>query len=130
MPITFQVGAVNDKLALARAIAQGYQIALAEDGCAKVTSPEDNVYFIYNFECDCPDKLLRGGLHEGQCKHEIWISQMTPCPICDAVMYLGECHASFGEIIQRFECRTCGHMRDFDTMSHQRHTHNVTNEVA
>jgi hypothetical protein len=80
MSITYTIGAVHDKLALLRAIAQGYQITLAEDGCAQVTSPEGNVYFIYNFECDCPDKRLRGGLHQGRCKHEIWISQMTPCP--------------------------------------------------
>lgn len=109
MPITYTIGAVNDKLALIHAIAQGYQIALAEDGCAQITSPEGNTYFIYNFECDCPDSMLRGGIHQGHCKHEIWIAQMAPCPVCDQVMYLGEFHSTFGEILRRFECRTCGY---------------------
>lgn len=130
MSITYKIGAVHDKLALVRAIAQGYHITLAEDGCAEVTSPEGNVYFIYNFECDCPDKLLRGGLHEGRCKHEIWISQMAPCPLCDNVMYIGEFHSSFGEVLQRFECRTCGHTLAAETMLHTRKIKQDMTQVA
>lgn len=118
--ITYTIGAVDDKLALAQDIARGYQITLAEDGCAEVTSPEGLVYFIYDFECDCPDKLYRSGVYEGQCKHEVWVSQMTPCDVCEHIMYVGAFHSSFGEVHRRFECRTCGHMCDFETVEQER----------
>lgn len=125
-PIPFQVGAVNDKLALANAIARGYHIALAEDGCAEITSPEGNIYFVHNFECDCPNKLLRGGIHQGQCKHEIWVTQMTPCVFCEHIMYLGEFHSTFGEILHRFECRTCGYTCSAETILYTRASQSVT----
>ncbi len=130
MSMTYTIGAVHDKLALIHAIAQGYQIALAEDGCAEVTSPEGNIYFIYNFECDCPDKQLRGGLHQGRCKHEVWVSQITPCLVCDTLMYLGEFHSTFGEILHRFECRTCGHTCDANTIHLTRKSKQINTQIA
>lgn len=130
MYIPYTIGAVHDKLALIYAIAQGYQVTLAEDGCAEITSPEGNTYFIYHFECDCPDKMLRGGLHQGHCKHEIWIAQMTPCSLCDQVMYLGEFHSSFGEILHRFECRTCGHTQDAETILFARDAKQTRSQMA
>ena len=120
MSVIYTIGAVDDKLALAQAIARGYHLTLAEDGCAEITSPEGQIYFVYDFECDCPDKLYRSGVHEGQCKHEVWVSQMTPCSVCEHIMYLGEFHSSFGEVYRRFECRTCGHIRDFETVDQDR----------
>ena len=64
---------------MAYAIAQGYRITLDSDGEAVVVNLDGQAYYILNFECDCPDKRVRGGSYQGHCKHEEWIAQIRPC---------------------------------------------------
>jgi len=107
-----EVGSKENKLAIAHAIAKGYRFILGQDGEGQIFSPDGSVYFISQFICDCPDKVYREGSYEGACKHELWIFQLLPCPMCHKTMALGTFTTCFGEKIQRFECSKCGHARN------------------
>ena len=106
------VGDKEAKLSIAHAMAQGYRLTLDGDGNAEIVNPDGKSYYVQNFECDCPDKRIRGGSYHGRCKHEGWIGQMRPCEMCGAIMYLGEFKTAFGECQMRFECSACGNARD------------------
>ena len=116
----FVVGDKEAKLSIAHAMAKGYRITLDGDGNAEIINPDDRSYYVQNFECDCPDKRIRGGSYHGRCKHEGWIGQMRPCEMCGAVMYLGEFKTAFGECQLRFECSACGNARDDELVSEER----------
>lgn len=83
----------RQKLSLAYAMQQGYQVRVIQDGCGCVVSPDENLYNIFNFECDCPDAVGRdGGSYEHSdgrrfCKHVAYLSQVYPCE-CGSVMLL------------------------------------------
>ena len=116
----FVVGDEEAKLSIAHAMAMGYRITLDGDGNAEVVNPDSRAYYVQNFECDCPDKRIRGGSYHGRCKHEGWIGQMRPCEMCGAVMYLGEFKTAFGECLMRFECPACGNARDHELVREER----------
>ena len=116
----FVVGDKEAKLSIAHAMAKGYRITLDGDGNAEVVNPDSRAYYVQNFECDCPDKRMRGGSHHGRCKHEGWVGQMRPCEMCGAVMYLGEFKTAFGECLMRFECPACGNARDHELVREER----------
>ncbi len=119
-PVMFAVGDTEDKLSVAYAMKQGYRIMLDGDGEGEITNPAGKTYHIHRFECDCPDKLARGGSHGSHCKHEWWLAQMRPCGMCGAIMYCGEFHTAFGETLRRFECPACGNARDLDLVREER----------
>ncbi len=116
----FVVGDKEAKLSIAHAMAKGYRITFDGDGNAEVVNPDSRAYYVQNFECDCPDKRIRGGSYHGRCKHEGWIGQMRPCEMCGAVMYLGEFKTAFGECLMRFECPACGNARDHELVREER----------
>ena len=116
----FVVGDKEAKLSIAHAMAMGYRITLDGDGNAEIVNPDSRAYYVQNFECDCPDKRMRGGSYHGRCKHEGWIGQMRPCEMCGAVMYLGEFKTAFGECLMRFECPACGNARDHELVREER----------
>ena len=116
----FVVGDEETKLSIAHAMAKGYRITLDGDGNAEIVNPDGRSYYVQNFECDCPDKRIRGGSYHGRCKHEGWIGQMRPCEMCGAVMYLGEFKTAFGECLMRFECPACGNARDDELVCEER----------
>lgn len=118
--LSLPIGEVNHKLSFAHAISRGYRFRLDSDGNCCVLHPLGGAYHIHNFECDCPDKLCRGGSYSGHCKHEVWLAQLRPCDACSAVMALGEFKTCFGEILRRFECPSCGNARDFDLVLYER----------
>jgi hypothetical protein len=105
--IATPIGDVNEKLSIAFAMETGYKILLDGDGEAEITTPTGETYYIAQFECNCPDKLCRGGSHRNHCKHECWISQLRPCEMCGSIMSLTAFRTCFGEEGQRFECPTC-----------------------
>ena len=119
-PHCFVVGDKEAKLSIAHAMAKGYCITLDGDGNAEIVNPDSRAYYVQNFECDCPDKRIRGGSYHGRCKHEGWIGQMRPCEMCGAVMYLGEFKTAFGECLMRFECPACGNARDHELVREER----------
>ena len=94
-----------------------------------VTNPAGVTYYVYNVECDCPDKLARGGSYQGRCKHELWIGQLRPCEICCGTMALGEFKTCFGEVLKRFECPDCGNARDFGLVRAERRANRYGAEV-
>ena len=116
----FVVGDKEAKLSIAHAMAQGYRMTLDGDGNAEIVNPDGKSYYVQNFECDCPDKRIRGGSYHGRCKHEGWIGQMRPCEMCGAIMYLGEFKTAFGECLLRFECSACGNARDDELVCEER----------
>lgn len=106
------LGSQDNKLSVANAIALGYRFVLGQDGEAQIHSPDGEVYYITGFCCECPDKIYREGSYDGNCKHEVWVYQVMPCPMCGQTMALGCFTTCFGEQIHRFECARCGHARD------------------
>ena len=87
---------------------QGYDIVLFADGLADVIKPDGTTYHVSIFDgCDCPDKWMRGGSYEGHCKHEHWVAQMTPCPICTSRMIIAD-------RLDLYECQNprCRNARD------------------
>ena len=114
--LNFNVGDVNDKLSLAYAVARGYRFRLEDDGSVEIQNPQGIFYYLHNWTCSCPDKLLRGGSYKGHCKHAIYTAQMLPCSRCQGVMLLGEYKPWFGKAIRRFECPTCGRIQDQNTV--------------
>ena len=86
------------KLSLRESLRRGYQISPAGDGEATIHNPSNGAtYTVAGFECDCPDKTHRGGSHKGHCKHEIWVSQMRPCPQCDRYQLLTQVQVAGAE---------------------------------
>lgn len=122
------IGDVNEKLSIAHAMHNGYQILLDGDGEAEVLSPAQETYYISNFDCNCPDKLCRGGSHKNYCKHEIWLSQLRPCELCGSIMALTAFHTCFGETGERFECQTCGCAWDIGVVRAERRMRRDTGE--
>ncbi len=118
--VTFRIGDASDRLSFAHAANRGYRFRLEDDGSCCVIKPIGSAYYIHGFECDCPDKMCRGGSYSGHCKHEIWVSQLSPCKTCGGVMALGAFQTCFGKILKRFECPTCGNTRDFDLVRRER----------
>lgn len=118
--ITVSLGDVNDRLSVAYAQAHGYQFRLIGDGDAEITDSGGTVYRVQNFACDCLDKFVNGGSHNGRCAHEIWLAQLYPCSNCGGMMGLGVFHTCFGGRAERFECPECGNARDFELVRMER----------
>ena len=128
-PLVFRIGDPEDRLSVAHALTQGYKITLDADGSAEVTNPAGVTYHMHDFECDCPDKLGRGGSYQGHCKHELWIGQIRPCEICGGTMVLGEFRTCLGEVLRRFECPDCGNARDFGLVRTERRANRYSTET-
>ena len=102
-----------------RAAEAGYKIRLDSDGCAEVRKADGTAYHIFNFNCDCPDALCRGGgsyqLPDGRriCKHTALLLQFRPCPICGSAMIQTGAY---------FECISggCGYAFDTRLVAEQR----------
>jgi hypothetical protein len=124
--IAIPVGDVNEKLSIAFAMQAGYKVLLDGDGEAEITAPTGEAYYIANFECNCPDKLCRGGSHKGHCKHEIWLSQLRPCELCGATMSLTAFRTCFGETGERFECPVCCNAWDIGIVRAERRMNRET----
>jgi len=128
--IATPIGNVNEKLSIAHAMQQGYRILLDGDGEAEITSPAGETYYIANFDCNCPDKLCRGGSYKGRCKHELWLSQLRPCEMCGSIMVLTAFRTCFGEEGRRFECPTCGCAWDIGIVRAERRLNRETGEPS
>ncbi|PIR83890.1 hypothetical protein COU18_01905 [Candidatus Kaiserbacteria bacterium CG10_big_fil_rev_8_21_14_0_10_51_14] len=124
------IGDVNEKLSIAHAMEQGYRILVDGDGEAEIATPAGETYYIAGFECNCPDKLIRGGSHRGHCKHEIWLSQLRPCEMCGSIMRLTAFRTCFGETGERFECQTCGCAWDIGLVRAERRMNRETGEPS
>ena len=105
----------SKKLSLRENLRRGYQISPAGDGEATIHNPNSGAtYTISNFECDCPDKTKRNGSHDGHCKHEVWVSQMRPCPRCDRYQLLAQVQvAGAEESLYEYRCSN-GHISSWE----------------
>lgn len=124
--IAIPIGDVNEKLSIAHAMDQGYRILLDGDGEAEIFSPAGEAYHVANFECNCPDKLCRGGSHRSHCKHEVWVSQIRPCEMCGSIMNLVSFRTCFGESGFRFECPTCCNVWEIGMVRAERRMNRAT----
>jgi len=118
--ITFSLNDVNDILSVAYAKAQGYRFTLHGDGNAEIANGVGHVCRVQGFKCDCFDKAEGRGPYGGRCAHEIWVAQLLPCDICGGIMGLGVFFSCFGMMMERFECPSCGNVRDFELVRVER----------
>jgi hypothetical protein len=118
--ITFSLNDVNDELSVAYAKARGYTFTLHGDGNAEIANGIGHVCRVHRFKCDCPDKRSNIGAYNGRCQHEIWVAQLLPCDVCDGIMGLGVFFSCFGAMMERFECPSCGNVRDFELVRVER----------
>lgn len=103
---------------LAAALRAKYRISPAGDGEGTVFNPSNNkTYTVSNFECDCPASTYRKGEH---CKHEIWLSQMRPCPHCDRYQLLAKVKvAGSDDPLFEFRCSN-GHISTWEQVERER----------
>jgi len=104
-------GDANNKLSIAYAMKQGYQIVLDTDGSAEIHNGKGETYLVANWVCDCLDSMARnGGSYEKPdgtpfCKHVTWVSQVYPCVNCQATMLLNSIGSTGG--IRFYACHNC-----------------------
>jgi hypothetical protein len=101
--------ATREKTSIRYALASGYSFKMdEEDGSCEITNPDQEIYHVHHFKCDCPDAIGRNGgsyeLPDGRqvCKHVLWVSQLAPCPNCQGFMMLRQ------ESWKFYHCRTPG----------------------
>ena len=107
----------DTKASLTTALREGYHISPAGDGEAEIRNTTGTTYTISNFQCDCPAKAYGKG---GHCKHEIWLSQMRPCPHCDRYQLLSKVMvAGSDEPLFEYRCAN-GHISTWEQVERER----------
>ena len=107
----------DTEASLSTALRKGYHISPAGDGEATFHNPNNgNTYTISNFQCDCPASTYG----KGNCKHEVWLSQMRPCPHCDRYQLLSKVMvAGSDEPLFEFRCSN-GHISTWEQVERER----------